>query len=52
VFVALLLINLSGIPLLEKKGMDKWRDNSDYMEYVKNTPVLIPFFGRRGEAKF
>jgi steroid 5-alpha reductase family enzyme len=52
VFVAFLLINVSGIPLLEKKGLEKWKDNSDYANYVRDTPVLIPFIGRRGNAAF
>ena len=52
VFVASLLIYVSGIPLLEVKGREKWGDNSQYEDYLKNTPVLIPFIGRRGSAPF
>lgn len=42
VFVALLLIKVSGIPLLEKKADKKWGGQDDYENYKKNTPVLIP----------
>lgn len=42
VFVALLLIKGSGIPLLEKKADKKWGGDPDYEAYKKNTPILIP----------
>lgn len=42
VFVALLLIKISGIPLLEKKADSKWGGQLDYEAYKENTPVLIP----------
>jgi steroid 5-alpha reductase family enzyme len=42
VFVALLLIKGSGIPLLEKKADQKWGGEPGYEAYKKNTPVLIP----------
>lgn len=45
VFVALLLIKASGIPLLEKKADSTWGGQPDYEEYKKNTPVLIPKLG-------
>lgn len=40
----LLLIYVSGIPLLEKKyeGMPEWDD------YKKKTPALVPFIGKKG----
>lgn len=41
-FVALLLIRVSGIPLLEKKADEKWGGQSDYEFYKKNTAVLVP----------
>ena len=42
VFVALLIIKVSGVPHLEKKADRKWGGQADYEEYKKNTPVLIP----------
>jgi len=41
-FVALLLIRVSGIPLLEKRADAKWGGQPDYEAYKKRTPVLIP----------
>jgi steroid 5-alpha reductase family enzyme len=41
-FVTLLLIRVSGVPLLEKKADTKWGGQADYEAYKKNTPVLIP----------
>ena len=40
--VALLLIYVSGIPLLEKRADEKWAGQDGYEAYKKNTPVLIP----------
>lgn len=52
VFVAFLLINVSGIPLLEKAADEKWGEEKDYQQYKQHVPVLIPVIGRRGNAKF
>ena len=41
-FVALLLIRVSGIPLLEKKADEKWGGQSDYESYKKNVALLVP----------
>jgi len=43
VFVALLLILISGIPKLEKYADKKWGGHEDFEKYKKNTPVLVPF---------
>lgn len=42
VFVALLLIRVSGIPMLEKRADERWGGQEDYEEYKEKTPVLIP----------
>lgn len=42
VFVAFLLIKVSGIPLLETKADERWGDQDDYESYKRRTPVLIP----------
>jgi len=42
VFVTLLLIRVSGVPLLENKADKKWGGQEDYESYKKNTPVLTP----------
>lgn len=50
VFVFVLLTRVSGIPLLERKAQKRWGDNPDYFAYRDNTPVLVPFIGRRGST--
>lgn len=52
VFVALLLIFVSGIPLLEEKADKKYGDNDMYQHYKETTPTLVPFIGRKGDAMF
>jgi steroid 5-alpha reductase family enzyme len=42
VFVTILLTKISGIPLLEKQGEERWGGEKEYQEYVQQTPSLIP----------
>ncbi len=42
VFVVLLLTKVSGIPLLQKKGQEKWGDDPEYQAYLANTSLLLP----------
>lgn len=42
IFVAFLLIFISGIPLLEKKANEKFGKNEEYKKYRERTPILIP----------
>lgn len=42
VFVIVLLTRISGIPLLEARGMKRWGDDPDYKAYVARTSVLVP----------
>ena len=42
VFVAVLLTRISGVPMLERRGMKRWGDDPDYRRYLESTPVLIP----------
>ena len=41
-FVTFLLTRVSGIPMLERNGKQRWGDDPDYQAYMKNTPALIP----------
>jgi steroid 5-alpha reductase family enzyme len=41
-FVALLLTRVSGIPLLDKRALEKWGDDPEYQAYRARTPRLIP----------
>lgn len=52
IFVSFLLICISGIPLLEKSADEKYGSDQRYLDYKENTPVLVPFIGRKGDASF
>ena len=41
-FVALLLTKISGLPALERRGLKRWGDDSDYQKYLEDVPILIP----------
>ncbi len=41
VFVVVLLTRISGIPILERRGQDRWGDDEKYLEYLRNTPILL-----------
>ncbi len=47
VFVAVLLMRISGIPILEKRADERWGGNPVYEEYKAQTPVLVPRPPRR-----
>ena len=47
IFVALLLIKVSGVRLLEADAKDRWGSDPNYQYYVNNTPLLVPFIGKR-----
>lgn len=51
-FVTLLLIFVSGIPSLEQKADKLYGDSKEYKSYKAEVPVLVPFIGRKGNAKF
>ena len=41
VFVYILLTRISGIPLLENRGMKKWGSDPEYIDYLERTPSLV-----------
>jgi steroid 5-alpha reductase family enzyme len=41
-FIALLLVHVSGIPILEKQAYKRWGDTPEYKAYVARTSVLFP----------
>jgi steroid 5-alpha reductase family enzyme len=43
VYITSLLLFVSGIPPLEKKYDEKYKDNQDYQSYKKRTSLIIPF---------
>lgn len=44
VLITLLLLFVSGVPLLE----NKYKDRSDFQEYAKHTPKFFPIIGKKG----
>jgi len=45
IFVMLLITRLSGIPLLEASGLERWGSDAQYQSYIRDVPVLVPFIG-------
>ncbi|MFH1770133.1 MAG: DUF1295 domain-containing protein [archaeon] len=46
-FIIILLLFVSGIPMLEKAADKKWSKDKAYKEYKKKTSVLIPWFTKK-----
>ena len=46
VFIIILLLFVSGVPLLEKSAKKKWGTDNKYKEYVKKTSIIIPRFNK------
>ena len=44
-FIIILLLFISGIPILEKSADERWGDDAKYQDYKKRTSILIPFIG-------
>ncbi|MBK6782385.1 MAG: DUF1295 domain-containing protein [Saprospiraceae bacterium] len=42
-WLIILLLFISGIPLIEKVNVVKYKDNPEYQKYIKKTKKLIPF---------
>ncbi|MBM31702.1 MAG: hypothetical protein CL764_02470 [Chloroflexi bacterium] len=42
IFVTILLIKISGVPILEENNKKRWGDNIEYLNYINNTPMIIP----------
>jgi steroid 5-alpha reductase family enzyme len=42
VFVTFLLTRLSGIPILEARGKERWGNEEQYQNYLRDTPILLP----------
>ena len=47
IFIYLLLTKISGIPILDKRALEKWGDDSEYQKYRDNTPALIPRLNKK-----
>ncbi len=42
VYIAFVLLRVSGVPILEKSADQKWGQNKSYLVYKRNVPVLVP----------
>ncbi len=42
IFIYLLLTKVSGIPILDKRALEKWGENPEYQKYREITPALLP----------
>lgn len=47
VFIAILLIFITGLPKLEKYADKKWGKLKEYKEYKRKTSILIPWFQKK-----
>jgi steroid 5-alpha reductase family enzyme len=47
IFIYILLTKISGIPILDKRALEKWGDDIEYQKYRDNTPALFPRLGRK-----
>ena len=43
VFIYFLLTKISGVNLLEDSADKKWGEQSEYIKYKKDTPILVPY---------
>lgn len=43
IFITVLLLFITGVPTLEKRYDEKYKDNKAYWEYKKNTSMIIPW---------
>ena len=41
-FIYLLLTKISGTPILDRRALEKWGDDSEYQTYREKTPLLFP----------
>ena len=41
-FIYVLLTKISGTPILDRRALEKWGDDSEYQSYRERTPLLFP----------
>ena len=47
IFIYLLLTKVSGIPILDKRALEKWGEDPEYQKYRENTPALLPRLNKK-----
>jgi steroid 5-alpha reductase family enzyme len=43
-FTMLLLLKVSGVPMVEEAGKRKWGSDPEYIHYITNTSCVVPWF--------
>jgi steroid 5-alpha reductase family enzyme len=43
-FTMVLLLKVSGVPMVEEAGKRKWGSDPEYIHYMKNTSCIVPWF--------
>ena len=47
IFIYLLLTKISGVPILDRRGLEKWGHQPEYHKYREETPTLMPRLTRK-----
>ena len=47
IFIYLLLTKISGVPILDRRGLEKWGEQPEYHKYREETPTLLPRLTRK-----
>ena len=47
IFIYLLLTKISGVPILDRRALEKWGNQPEYHKYRENTPTLLPRLVRK-----
>jgi len=42
IFVYILLTKVSGVPILDRRALEKWGEDAAYLQYRENTPQILP----------
>merc|ERR1712194_719281 len=51
VFTWFLLLKVSGVPMVEKAGLEKWGKDKKYMMYVNSTSCVVPWFPKAASVE-
>ena len=47
-FTFMLLRYVSGVPMVERRGLKKWGEDANYVKYMKETSMIVPWFAPKG----
>ena len=42
IFVYILLTKVSGVPILDRRALEKWGEDAAYLQYRESTPQILP----------